>query len=41
MNDLVNLLDLDADALMRIEPRDVQTAIDQILTSMNLNTRVR
>ena len=37
----VDITDLDADALMRIEPRDVQTAIDQILTSMNLNTRVR
>lgn len=37
----VDITDLDADALMRIEPRDVQTAIDQILTSMNLHARVR
>ncbi|GAA2054866.1 type VII secretion AAA-ATPase EccA [Williamsia deligens] len=37
----IDIADLDADALMRIEPSDVQTAIDQILTSMNLNTRMR
>jgi type VII secretion ATPase EccA len=37
----VDITDLDADALMRIEPRDVQTAIDQILASMNLNARMR
>ena len=37
----IDITDLDSDALMRIEPSDMQTAIDNIMVSMNLSARLR
>ncbi|WP_328857030.1 type VII secretion AAA-ATPase EccA [Williamsia herbipolensis] len=37
----IDITELDADALMRIEPQDIQTAVDGIIASMNLDARVR
>ncbi|GAA1457188.1 type VII secretion AAA-ATPase EccA [Williamsia maris] len=37
----IDITDLDADALMRIEPGDIRTAVDSIVASMNLGARLR
>ena len=37
----IDITELDSDALKRIEPHDIRTAVDGIITSMNLGARVR
>ncbi len=37
----IDITDLDADALMRIEPGDIRAAVDTIVASMNLGARLR
>ncbi|MBT0566304.1 type VII secretion AAA-ATPase EccA [Williamsia sp. CHRR-6] len=37
----LDIAELDSEALMRIEPSDIKTAIDNIITAMNLNARMR